>query len=204
MNYCFKQLTICAALAGLALPLSAADTGSQQTSSQQRDQSIQSGMNPQTHSWHQRVERDCSARNILNASARSKDGKDLGQVEDLLVNPRTGKADFIVLGETGVQGTGEDFIPVPWQAVKMRPDGSVAINKDKADLKTAPSLKKDYSNLNQPGYTVTLYEFYAVPANGNETAGGISQGSGAAQLQEVTVTNRNENTLRNASRTPVH
>ena len=181
MNFYYKQLTLCAALATLALPLSAADSSSQQRSSQQNDQSSQ------TSSLRQKAERDCSVRNILQAKASSKDGQSLGQIEDVLINPKTGKADFVVLGKNGVQGTGEDFVPVPWQAVKMGSDGSVVIHEDKAKLQNAPSLNKDYSSLNQPDYTVTLYEFYAVPG---------PEGSGAA-------TNWNSTSPRPASRSNV-
>jgi sporulation protein YlmC with PRC-barrel domain len=204
-NY-HKQFAICAALTTLVLPLSAADAISSQTSPQQNHQSSQNEPNRGAGSWQQKAERDWSASNLLRANAMSKDGQTLGQVEDLLINPNTGKADFIVLGEQAVHGTGEDLIPVPWQAVKMRSDGSVVINEAKSKLKSAPSLKKDYSNLDQPDYTVTIYEFYAVPApsSGSEAADITTQGSGAAQLQEGTTTTNWNGSTRRTSRSKVH
>ncbi len=163
MNHQKRKLALCAALVALALPLSAADGSSQRISSQQGGQNSQynerSTQSGTSSNRQQRLSRDCG---IIGADAKSKDNQDLGNVEDVLVNPRTGKVDFIVLGQGGVLGIGEDRIPVPWQAATFHSDGTVTVNQEKAKLKSAPSLKKDYSNLNEP-YTVTVYEFYAVP-----------------------------------------
>jgi sporulation protein YlmC with PRC-barrel domain len=181
-----NRIAFCAALAALALPLYAADNSPQSSSSQQNEQnnqynssSSQSGQSAQS-TRQQRLAKDCSIGKFIGADAKSKDNQDLGNVEDVLINPQTGKVDFVVLGQSGVTGSGEDHIPVPWQAVNLRSDGTLAVNKNKSDLKSAPSLNKSYSNLDEPA-TVTIYEFYEVPApssmGGGESPGGQSQGN---------------------------
>jgi sporulation protein YlmC with PRC-barrel domain len=175
------KMTLPAALTIFAIAASAAGNSSQQ-SSQQDSQQSQYSSNSNTNR-QQRLSKDCSINKILNAEAKSKDGQDLGTIDDVLLNPKTGKVDFVVLGKGGVLGMGEDRIPVPWQAVTAQPNGngSVVINKTKSELNSAPRLKKDNSNMDEP-YTVTIYEFYAVPvpAGGAESASGQSQGSGSS------------------------
>jgi len=123
---------------------------------------------------------------ILHATAKSKDGQSLGSVDDLLINPQTGKIDFAILGQGGVLGIGEDKVPVPWRAISAQPDGTLIVNKDKAQLKSAPSIKKDYSNLDEPNYTVTVYEFYEVPVSFGASGSPGSTGSGSGSSTNST------------------
>ncbi len=72
----------------------------------------------------------------------------------------------------------------------MQPDGTLIVNKSKSDLKSAPSLRKNYSNLEEP-YTITIYEFYAVPVSAAGAAGspsGESQGVGSNATNNTTRT----------------
>jgi sporulation protein YlmC with PRC-barrel domain len=177
MNILKLKSALIAALLASTLPLAAADS----TSTHQYNKNNNTGTSSsgaQASKTSERMSKDCSVNKILHADVKSKDGQALGGVEDILLNPNTGKIDFVVLGQGGVLGIGEDRIPVPWKAVSTESDGTLLINKDKAQLKSAPSLKKDYSNLEQPDYTVTVYEFYEVPVNagGSESPGGVNSG----------------------------
>ena len=124
------------ALVALALPLSAAQTSSQSQRSSTRPNNqgdqYQNNQNEQYRSTEHGMSsnqklgssQNCRASKILDANAKSRDGKDLGEVEDPIVNPTTGKIDFVVLGQGGVLGIGEDHIPVPWRAVTVQSDGN--------------------------------------------------------------------------------
>lgn len=129
----------------------------------------------------QRIARDCSISKILDADAKSKDNQDLGEVKDTLINPQTGNVDFVVLGQGGVLGIGEDRVPVPRRAVNVQSDGTLVVNQNKERPQSTPTTKKDYSNLDQPGYTMTIYEFYPVPVpaatGGSQSPGGQQGGS---------------------------
>ena len=46
----------------------------------------------------------------------------------------------------------------------MQSEKQFTLNVDKNQLKTAPTTDKEYSNLQDPGYAVTIYRFFAVPA----------------------------------------
>lgn len=112
----------------------------------------------------------------------SKSGEDLGKMEDLLINPQTGKIQYVVLGRGGVLGMGEKLVPVPWQAVNVSSEKEFTINVDKKKLKSAPTVDKNYSQLDQPDYYVTIYRFYEIPENtgGAEGPSGSQSGSGSS------------------------
>lgn len=100
---------------------------------------------------------------LMDANIQSSSGEELGQLEDLLIDPETGAIKFAVLGRGGLPGAGERLVPVPWKAIQVQSEREFTLNVDKNKLKTAPTTDKQYSNLHDPGYTVTIYRFFAVP-----------------------------------------
>ena len=114
---------------------------------------------------------------LMNAKIKSNAGEDLGQLEDVVINPQNGKIEYAVLGRGGFLGIGEKLVPVPWQSVSVQSKKEFTINIDKKKLQSAPTLDKTYSSLEDPGYSVTVYQFFAVPADvgGGETPGGNLQ-----------------------------
>jgi sporulation protein YlmC with PRC-barrel domain len=115
---------------------------------------------------------------LKDATVTSSAGESLGKVEDLLINPTSGKIEFVILGNGGFLGMGEKRIPVPWQAVNVQSEKQFTLNVDKNKLKSAPTLSKNYPELASPDYTVTIYRFYEIPLGGAEGLGGSQQGPG--------------------------
>lgn len=115
---------------------------------------------------------------LKDAKASSSAGESLGDVEDLLINPRNGKIDFVILGRGGLLGLGEKRVPVPWKAINLQSEKQFTLNVDKNKLKSAPTLNKNYSELDNPDYTVTIYRFYEIPMGSAQTPGGSQQGQG--------------------------
>lgn len=116
---------------------------------------------------------------LMETKVKSKSGEDLGELEDLLINPQTGKVDYAVLGRGGFLGIGEKLVPVPWKAFSVNTTGDeFTLNIDKDQLKSAPTTDKEYSNVSDPGYTVTIYRFFSIPMDvgGAETPGGVDRG----------------------------
>ncbi|HSU54324.1 MAG TPA: PRC-barrel domain-containing protein, partial [Candidatus Dormibacteraeota bacterium] len=132
---------------------------------------------------------------LKDANIATKSGENLGQMEDLLINPRTGKVDYVVLGEGGILGLGEKRVPIPWKAVNISSEKQFTINVDKHKMKSAPTLSKNYSELDQPDYYVTIYRFYEIPVesgaaqspegaqSGSSSSGSSSQQSGSSSQQ---------------------
>lgn len=125
---------------------------------------------------------------LMNAEIKSKSGENLGKLEDLMINPQTGQVDFAVIGRGGFLGLGEKLVPVPWQAVTVQSEKQFTLNVDKQKLQSAPTVDKKFSELQQPGYDVTIYRFYSIPMGTAETPGSTEQGQGSQTDTNTTTT----------------
>ena len=56
------------------------------------------------------------SQQIINAQVKTQDGQQLGQIEDLIANPQTGKIEFAVVSK------GDKLCPIPMQL--LQPQGS--------------------------------------------------------------------------------
>lgn len=79
------------------------------------------------------------ANKIVGTRVRSTDGRDLGEIDHLLVNTSDGEVSHVVIGRGGVAGIGETKIVVPWSQVRVSRDrdGLVA-TVDASALAQAP------------------------------------------------------------------
>ena len=82
---------------------------------------------------------------IIGAKVEGPDGKNLGKVEALLIDPKEGKASHAVIGMGGVLGVGEEKVVVPYTALKMTGHeggrkGRITI--DQSALDSAPKYVK--------------------------------------------------------------
>ena len=106
---------------------------------------------------------DVQLSKLMDAKIQSKSGEDLGQLEDLVIDPKTGDIKFAILSKGGFMGTSGKFLPVPWSAINLKSEKQFTLNVDQDKLKSAPTSDQIYSKLVDPGYTVTIYRFFAVP-----------------------------------------
>jgi sporulation protein YlmC with PRC-barrel domain len=64
---------------------------------------------------------------LLGAEVRSPDGVALGSVDDLVLNPETGKLSYLVIAQGGFFGFDETRIPIPWDDFKAAPNASLLV-----------------------------------------------------------------------------
>jgi sporulation protein YlmC with PRC-barrel domain len=117
---------------------------------------------------------------LIGAKVKSKNGEDLGKLEDVLVDPQTGRPTFAILGQGGTMGLGEKRRPVPWQELQINSEKQMTLNMDKQKFSSAPTTaSSDYSDLNDPQQVVVIYEFYESAPSGapGATPGGTQGGS---------------------------
>ena len=91
--------------------------------------------NPQLH----------EASDIIGTAVEGADGKKIGKVEDLLMDPREGKVSHAIIGVGGMLGIGEEKVVVPYSSLKMSGhDGGrkASIQLDQATLDSAPKYAK--------------------------------------------------------------
>lgn len=89
------------------------------------------------------------AGKVIGLNVRGEPASNLGEIGDLLVDPRTGEIRYAVLEVGGFLGVGEDQRVVPWSLINVVCDEK---DKDKcvartslteSRLKAAPKIKKD-------------------------------------------------------------
>jgi sporulation protein YlmC with PRC-barrel domain len=120
------------------------------------------------------------ASKLIGVNVTSKDGQNLGQVQDLVFDAHTGKIQFALVGQGFMAGTSQKVIPVPWQAVKIHSEREFALNVDKSKMETAPAWSQ--SDYDQPDYVIRVYRFYEIePRTDVGTPGQSGQEQGQGQ-----------------------
>ena len=87
-------------------------------------------------------------KDIIGTRIKSSDGKDLGEVDQLLIDTQTGKVTSAVIGVGGLAGVGEKKVVVPWSALKFSPTAEGkknAIVMDQSKLDSAPRYERSAS-----------------------------------------------------------
>ena len=79
-----------------------------------------------------------ATKKIIGATVKNPEGETLGTVDDLMVDPTTGRAYFAVMSFGGILGLGKQYYPVPWELLTATEEAFV-INMDKERLKNAPN-----------------------------------------------------------------
>jgi len=76
---------------------------------------------------------------LLGSTVRSKDGRDIGSVDRLMVDPSEGRVTTVVVTMGGTLGMGGRTLAVPWQSVQVARDGEdVIVSLDEQLLQQAP------------------------------------------------------------------
>jgi sporulation protein YlmC with PRC-barrel domain len=104
-----------------------------------------------------------TAKQLLDMKVQGTDGKSLGSIKDLVIDPEEGDIEYAVLDFGGFAGIGDKYFAVPWEALKLdQPNKKIMLDVSKKDLKQAPGFdKNNWPNLTEQ--RVIIYEFYGVP-----------------------------------------
>ena len=86
------------------------------------------------------------SRDIIGTKIKNAEGKDIGEVDSLIVDPQSGKVTHAVVGLGGVLGVGEKKVVVPWSDLKMagthERGRKASIVMDQAKLDSAPRYER--------------------------------------------------------------
>jgi len=120
------------------------------------------------------------ASKLIGINVTSKDGENLGQVQDFVIDPKSGAIKFALVGQGFMAGLGEKLIPVPWQAVNVKSEREFALKVDKSKMQSAPAWSQ--AEEAQPDYVISIYRFYDLtPMEGIGGTGQSEIQSGQAQ-----------------------
>ena len=103
------------------------------------------------------------ASDLIGTKVQGTDGKNLGNIKDLVINAEDGDIQYAVLDFGGFAGIGDKYFAVPWEALHFdKENNRLALDLHKKDLKDAPGFdKNNWPDLSEQ--QVVIYEFYEVP-----------------------------------------
>jgi sporulation protein YlmC with PRC-barrel domain len=134
-----KFVTAVALLTGMALASAAAaqSSGSQPPSGTGSSDASSSASPAPSQSAQTGVLVD--ANSIVGATVRVQ-GKDVGKVERLMVDPKDGRVRTVVVQQGGTLGMGGKSISMPWESVKVGQDGGrIVVTAEQQMLDQAPA-----------------------------------------------------------------
>ena len=107
------------------------------------------------------------ASDMIGMKVEDMEGKGLGDIRDLVIDPEDGSVQYAVLEFGGFAGMGEKYFAVPWEALQLKQaEKKIALDVSKKDLKDAPGFDKNHwPDLSQEQQQIAIYEFYDVPSD---------------------------------------
>ena len=85
-----------------------------------------------------------SASTLLGDDVYNKDGEELGDIKDFMIDMASGKVAYAVLSFGGLLGMGDKLFAVPWAALALDPTNKrFTLNVPKDALKDAPGFNKE-------------------------------------------------------------
>jgi sporulation protein YlmC with PRC-barrel domain len=106
------------------------------------------------------------ASKLIGADVENAQGEDLGQIEDVVLDPQDGHVAYAVLSFGGFLGLGEKFFAIPWSALtaKAGEDDTLILSVDKEKLKNAPGFDKNsWPNMADRTWGKEIHSYYGVP-----------------------------------------
>jgi sporulation protein YlmC with PRC-barrel domain len=102
------------------------------------------------------------ASDIIGRAVQNDRGEELGQIQDLVIDPDRNRVSYVVMTFGGFMGLGEKLFAIPAGVLKMPGTGGYAVlSVEKEQLKNAAGFDKDkWPNLADPTTASGIYEFY--------------------------------------------
>jgi sporulation protein YlmC with PRC-barrel domain len=81
---------------------------------------------------------------LIGSKVRDPQGKELGEVSKLMIDPGQGKIASVVISMGGTLGVGGKEVAVPWEALKVQQDQQkVVLTMDQQMLEQAPQTQRE-------------------------------------------------------------
>ena len=87
------------------------------------------------------------SKSLVGSTVRNRDGKDIGKVVNLLIDPSQGRINGVVVSMGGTAGFGAQEITVPWSALQVaRDQQNLVVTLQQELLQQAPPRADDRKN----------------------------------------------------------
>jgi len=99
---------------------------------------------------------------IIGRDVHSVQGKELGKIEELVIDQDGNRVEYAVLSSGGMLGVGDQLFAVPMTALEMDSEKNVfVLNISAARLKNAPGFEKNnWPNMEDQNWQMEIDEFY--------------------------------------------
>jgi sporulation protein YlmC with PRC-barrel domain len=110
-----------------------------------------------------------TATSVIGDRIENPQGEDLGKINNLMINLKSGTIDYVVIEFGSVLGMGGKLFAIPFNELRLDPEKRKRVfilNRDKDYLKKSPGFDKTHwPNTNEHDYfdNVTLYYGSYVP-----------------------------------------
>jgi sporulation protein YlmC with PRC-barrel domain len=140
-----KGLRVFAAAALVGLPLSAA-LAQQPSQEQTQSPGTQSGGAQSGQAGIQ-----ITSDSLVGTDVRDSEGKEIGEVSQLMIDPKEGKVTSVVIKQGGAMGFGGKDVSVPWNALKIQRDQDKVVVTVQREMleKTEPAASPQTSPQDQ-------------------------------------------------------
>ena len=105
-----------------------------------------------------------SASTLIGDDVRNNAGENLGKIEEIMIDLKTGSIAYAVLSFGGFLGLGDKLFAVPWQAMEIDlGEHEFVLDVDEERLKNAPGFDKDnWPESADPTFMQEMYAYYEV------------------------------------------
>jgi len=127
-----------------------------------------------------------AAEDLESHAVFAPDGSRLGEIEDIVVDPVSGRIVYAVVELGGFLGIGERSFPVPWALMKAIPQGDrLELDVSPERMKGAPQFTgSNRPDMTDPQWATAVHAYYGVPPYWSAEAMAANRDA-AALRQEV-------------------
>lgn len=103
-----------------------------------------------------------SASTINGKNVKNLADENIGEIEDLMINPENGKVEYAVLSFGGFLGIGDKYFAIPVESLKFSTKNeNIILDIDKETLKNAPGFdKNNWPQEASPDFLRSMYDHY--------------------------------------------
>jgi sporulation protein YlmC with PRC-barrel domain len=103
-----------------------------------------------------------AASKVNGTTVYNTAGEKLGSVYDVMIDKRSGKAEYAIMSFGGFLGIGDSYHPLPWQSLTYSEgQGGYVVNIDRSRLEGAPTYTSiDAATWDDPAYGRRINDYY--------------------------------------------
>lgn len=104
-----------------------------------------------------------SASTLMGRPVLTATGEELGHIEEIMLDLRSGRIAYAVLSFRGFPGVADKRFPVPWNALRIDA-GDFILDVDQNTFERAPDFDKDnWPDMSDPAFGRALHRHYGQP-----------------------------------------